>query len=213
MNSIKKIISKVKMYYVYFRYGVTQTAIVGQSVKLSRQARIGEYVELLNNVTILNNVTLGHCTSVNTNTRIDSGVIGSYCSIGADCHIGGGNHSINSITTSQLALKVLSIKSTFDPWAAPPIIGDDVWVAAKCIIMQGVNIGQGAIVGAGSIVTRDVPPYAIVVGNPAKIVRYRFNEEVVDRLLSNSIWKKLPQDLSSEDKALIMKHDKWQCEV
>jgi serine acetyltransferase len=68
------------------------------------------------------------------------------------------------------------------------IIENDVWIGAKATIMSGVRIGNGAIVAAGSVVSKDVPPYAIVAGNPAKIVKYRFDEEQIKKLLSICWW-------------------------
>ena len=67
-------------------------------------------------------------------------------------------------------------------------IENDVWVGATSTIMSGVKISNGAVIGGGSVVTKDVPPYAIVVGNPAKVVKYRFNEEQIDKLLRIAWW-------------------------
>ena len=68
------------------------------------------------------------------------------------------------------------------------IIGNDVWIGAKAIIRSGVTIGDGAVIGAGAVVTKDVPPYAIVAGVPAKIIRYRFDEELRKALLAAKWW-------------------------
>lgn len=68
------------------------------------------------------------------------------------------------------------------------IIQNDVWIGAKSTIMSGVKISNGSVVGAGSVVTKDVPPYAIVAGNPAKVVKYRFTEEQIEKLLSIAWW-------------------------
>ena len=68
------------------------------------------------------------------------------------------------------------------------IVGNDVWIGAKATIMSGVKIGDGAIVGATATVTKDVPPYAIVAGNPAKIIKYRFNEKQIESLLKIAWW-------------------------
>ena len=67
-------------------------------------------------------------------------------------------------------------------------IGNDVWIGRNAIIMDGVTVGTGAIVGAAAVVTKDVPPYAIVAGVPARIIRYRFDEGTVKRLLANRWW-------------------------
>jgi serine acetyltransferase len=68
------------------------------------------------------------------------------------------------------------------------IVGNDVWIGAKSTIMSGVNIGNGAVIGSNSTITKDVPPYAIVVGNPGKIVKYRFTEKQIESLLKISWW-------------------------
>ena len=68
------------------------------------------------------------------------------------------------------------------------IVQNDVWIGAKSTIMSGIKISNGSIVGACSVVTKDVPPYAIVAGNPAKVVKYRFSEEQIDKLLSIAWW-------------------------
>ncbi|WP_234463862.1 CatB-related O-acetyltransferase [Paracoccus caeni] len=70
----------------------------------------------------------------------------------------------------------------------PPIIGHDVWIGANAVITRGVKVGTGAVIGAGAIVTKDVPPYAIVGGVPAKLLRMRFDEETVAKLLASEWW-------------------------
>lgn len=70
-------------------------------------------------------------------------------------------------------------------------IGNDVWIGVDCIIKRGLTIGNGAVIGANSVVTKDVPPYAIVVGSPAKIIRYRFEQQKID-LIENSKWWSTP---------------------
>lgn len=74
------------------------------------------------------------------------------------------------------------------------VIGNDVWIAAGASILRGVTVGDGAVIGASTVVTKDVPPYAIVVGNPGKILRMRYNEEIVERLLKLKWWD-FPDDI------------------
>ena len=75
----------------------------------------------------------------------------------------------------------------------PIHIGNDVWIGARSIIMDGVSIGDGAIVAAGSVVTKDVPPYAVVGGSPAKIIKYKFSQDIIDRLEEIQWWN-LPDE-------------------
>ena len=74
------------------------------------------------------------------------------------------------------------------------IIGNDVWLGAGCIINQGVKIGDGAVVGAGSFVNKDVEPFSIVVGSPAKLLKYRFDEDVREAIVKSGYWDKNPEE-------------------
>lgn len=117
-------------------------------------------------------------------------------SIGSFCSIADGvrfmlkvNHPVHSTTTYPLA-KIFGLQNGQPyEWSRGPIsIGHDVWIGMHAVVLGGVTIGDGAIVGAHAIVTKDVPPYAIVVGNPAKIVRYRFDEVTIARLRELKWW-------------------------
>jgi virginiamycin A acetyltransferase len=122
--------------------------------------------------------------------------LGKYNSIGRDCNFFlHANHRIDWITTSsQLWGPVTPEVSNLHMDMGHPtckgniIIENDVWIGAKSTIMSGVKISNGAVIGSCSVVTKDVPPYAIVVGNPAKIVKYRFTEEQIQSLLKISWW-------------------------
>jgi acetyltransferase-like isoleucine patch superfamily enzyme len=109
--------------------------------------------------------------------------IGHFCSIGAGVDFMlGGNHPTQGISTFPFKVKYFG----HDREAVsrgPIVVGDDVWIGNRAMILSGVTIGQGAVIGAGSIVSRDVPPYAVVAGNPARIVRNRFPPQVVAELM------------------------------
>lgn len=122
--------------------------------------------------------------------------LGKYNSIGRDCNFFlHANHRPDWITTSSqlLGLVTAEIAEMHMRMGHPTCKGDiivenDVWIGAKSTIMSGVKIHSGAVVGANSVVAKDVPPYAIVVGNPAKIVKYRFSETQIEKLLRISWW-------------------------
>lgn len=109
--------------------------------------------------------------------------IGHYVSISEEVtFLLGGNHPYQGITTFPVKVKFLGHAKEAQTKGAIRV-GDDVWLGHNAMVMSGVNIGQGAVVAAGALVTRDVPPYAIVAGNPARIVKYRFSETVIQELL------------------------------
>lgn len=120
--------------------------------------------------------------------------IGAFCSIANGVLIGGGRHPIEWASTSPVFYDNRdSIKKKYARHVRPKngmvVVGNDVWIGANAIIMQGVNIGTGAVVGAGSVVTRDVPHYAIVAGVPARQIRMRFDKDLVDRFLKSKWWE------------------------
>ncbi len=117
--------------------------------------------------------------------------IGSYCSISQGTMIGPGEHPTNFLSTSPAFYMGIfgwrNRQCNFEP-AKPCKIGNDVWLGYNVFIKQGVTIGDGAIVGACSVVVKDVPPYAIVAGTPARIIRYRFDEQTIKDLLVVKWW-------------------------
>lgn len=146
----------------------------------------------------LRNFSLGAFTHVNDGGFIQNCTIGRYCAIGTNVKIGNGEHPTNwlSINSCQFVQKfhsydkILMNKITIKEWQVykHTYIGNDVWIGANAFIKDGVTIGDGAIIGACTVVTKDVPPYAIVVGNPGKIIRYRFSQEIIDELLKLKWW-------------------------
>jgi acetyltransferase-like isoleucine patch superfamily enzyme len=110
-------------------------------------------------------------------------IIGSYVSLASGCKfILGGNHLTSTFSTYPL--KVLLWNDKVEAASKGPIrVEDDVWIGTDSIILSGVTLGQGSVVAAGSIVTKSVPPYAIVGGNPAKIIKYRIPENLIPRML------------------------------
>lgn len=115
--------------------------------------------------------------------------IGNYCSIaGGVKFLLSGNHQYDIISTYPYELLILNSHEAGIAVAKGDIVvGDDVWIGENAIVCSGVTIGQGAIVAAGAIVTKDIEPYAIVGGNPAKVIKYRFNENIRKKLIQINI--------------------------
>lgn len=110
-------------------------------------------------------------------------VIGNFVSIGPNVtFLLGGNHNYNFFSTYPFKVKLLGEESEAHS-NGPIIIEDDAWIGINVTLLSGIRIGKGSIVGAGSVVTRDVPPYAIAVGNPATVIKYRFSKEIINKLL------------------------------
>jgi chloramphenicol O-acetyltransferase type B len=143
----------------------------------------------------LRNMSLGRMSYVAELSRIGFADIGAFTSIGPNVLLGGlGQHPVDRLSTHPAFYSArLQAGDTFSESdlieELPRVsVGSDVWIGAGSIVLDGVNIGDGAIIAAGAVVNKDVPPYAIVGGVPARIIRYRFDEETIDALLEWRWW-------------------------
>ena len=146
------------------------------------------------NATTLKNVFNIHAVEVGNHTYGDLCVlldndysrlkIGNFCSIASDVvFILGSDHAVDTISTFPFKVMCLQTQAHEAISKGDIIVEDDVWIGCRSTILSGVRIGQGAVVAAGSVVTKDVPPYAIVGGVPAKVIKYRFGPEMIEALL------------------------------
>lgn len=134
------------------------------------------------------------CEIVNTE-------IGAFCSIANNVKIGGARHPIDWVSTSPVFYSGRdSVKKKFATFDRDEdkhtVIGSDVWIGANVIIIQGVNIGNGAVIGAGAVVTKNVGDYEIWAGNPAKFIRKRFSDSIIQGLLDSKWWLSSDEQLS-----------------
>lgn len=155
---------------------------------------IGEYA-------ILTNVELGNYSYIGGHSVVHNATFGKYCSVASGCMIGLGIHPTNYISTHPVFYTRREpfwnsvVKSPQIDEYKPIKIGHDVWIGTNAIIRDGVEIGIGSVIAAGAVVTHDVPPYAIVGGVPAKVLRYRFDEETITKLLNSMWWDLVPTTL------------------
>lgn len=134
-----------------------------------------------------NSSILGDYTYIGERVSVTKSTIGRYCSIANLVTIGAGEHDIENISTNGLLCEQNLTKNNC-------IIGNDVWIGVDSIIRRGVTIGNCAVVGANSFVNKDVPDFAVVAGNPARIIKYRFNEETRQKILESKYWEKEPEE-------------------
>lgn len=165
-------------------------------IALTRRSRLDRNARLLSQ--LKGNSTLGKYSYIQEGNFFNVH-IGRYCSIAPDVSIGGPSHPVDWLSTHPFQyFRDRNYPNYqlqhYDYHQGVVTIGNDVWIGSRAIILPGKTVGDGAIVGAGAVVTSDVPPYAIVGGVPAKIIRYRFDEPIINELLDLNWW-----DLEIED--------------
>lgn len=175
-----------------FNPAVSLFAKIDNKSAISRKARVYGNVQVTSS-------SMGDYSYIGRNSRLIHADVGKFCSISGETKIGMGTHTLDKISTSPIFTEAKN--GTKHSWvkvsAINPFkrvkVGNDVWIGVRTMVMGGVTIGDGAVIGAGSIVTKDIPPYAVVAGVPAKVIRYRFPQEQIDALL-DSPWWNLPEE-------------------
>lgn len=186
-NFIPKILSRLK--YIFL---TPQDQTLGMPLKISISSDKvnttffhGENTQIMEGSHISDDSIVGANSYIGFNCIVTKTQIGSYVSIANNVAIGLGEHSLDAISTSSIFYD--------DPYATltqlDTNIGPDVWIGQGSVIRRGVSLGLGAAVGALSFVNKDVPPYAVVAGSPAKIIKYRFNEKQREILDASKWWE------------------------
>lgn len=149
----------------------------------------------------LHDVQIGDYSYVAGNSRIRNAAIGKFCSIGPNFCCGLGVHPVNGISTAPMFFSrakqngmTLSSEDKVSE-SVHTIIGNDVFIGANVTVLDGVRIADGAVIGAGAVVVEDVPPYAVAVGVPARVVKYRFDETTIRALLARQWWNGPEEEL------------------
>lgn len=173
-----------KLIYFYLKYNsIIKTPHISNSTILAKGVTIEKG-------SIVSHSQIGQYTYINRNNSIFNTTIGAFTSIGPHCNIGENEHLLHYITTSESLYNPKIIDHLYSLNNKVTVIDSDVWIGANVFIKKGVNIAQGAVIGANSVVTKDIPPYAIAVGNPAKVIKYRFDPLTIQKLMGIK-WEKL----------------------
>lgn len=156
------------------------------------KAKLGRKVIVRRGSEVGNGVQIGDYSYISgPRAYVEAAVIGKFCSIARQTTIGASDHDHSIITTHPFVSSPLYglVDRPHETVQKPaPVIGHDVWIGMNAFIMRGVRVGHGAVIAANAVVTKDVPPYAIAGGNPARVIKYRFPQEVIDSLLRIQWW-------------------------
>lgn len=173
---------KISQYFYAFLYslGINRFKFLSNTkLKISKLSKIS------------NDTTIGNYTYIGDNTKITKATIGRYCSIADNVTIGPGEHDLNKFSTST----IFNQSSYSDLTKKDIVIGNDVWLGVGSVILRGTHIGDGAVVGAMALVNKNIPPFAIAVGVPARVIGYRFNDFQIEELRTTEWWNQEPNEI------------------
>jgi acetyltransferase-like isoleucine patch superfamily enzyme len=185
----------LKAIFLIFRKNKINQIDKNKKVKIAKNASI-RYAEIefegnnsiAGGTSISGFLKIGLGSTISSNCYLNGNIIiGKYCQLAGNIGIYSSNHPTNYITTFTSKSFLNGILKT-NSQNGSVNIGNDVWIGHGAIILKDVKIGHGAIIAAGAIITKDVPPYSIVGGNPAKVIRFRFSDEIIYKLLEIKWW-------------------------
>ena len=184
-----------RLLYVRMRYRKVE---FGPGCNADDACEFGERVKVYGGTT-LSRCKIGSYTYVGGQCVLQYCTIGAYCSIAENVRVGMGIHPVYTVISTFPGFYSRN-RTTINYQEVPEmdeykltIVGNDVWIGARAMIMDGVNVGDGAVVAAGSVVTKDVAPYTVVGGVPAKLIRRRFTEEQAADLIEFAWWNRGPE--------------------
>lgn len=177
------------------------SSVIYPGACLDRFSVLGECSVLFRDVAFINS-TLGAYSYVQAKSVVCNAEIGKFCSIASNVYIGLASHPTHMASTSPIFFdNSQPLPRFFGDWSIfsekLPFtkIGADVWIGHGAMFKAGVVIGVGAVIGAGSVVTKDIPPYSIAAGNPCKVIKYRFSQDIINRLMLTEWWMRGDDEL------------------
>lgn len=210
MKGSKEALAKTSAKYILHKEGIDAKDLARLGLKISKVSQIGrqltfETAARLSDTVCLGVEEIGAFSYCGPKSELKNATIGRFWPIAPNVSIGAPEHPIDWVSSHPVQYDGLTWFSEAEHWtdfANPDLrwrgnshrtmIGNDVWIGRNVVVRQGVTVGDGAIIGANSFVNRDVPSYAIVAGQPARLIRYRFSEEIRDVLLDLRWWDSIP---------------------
>jgi acetyltransferase-like isoleucine patch superfamily enzyme len=178
----EEILNKIK-----YKDYIKKNIVIGRNVdiqnsNLKQNSRFAYHCSVRNS-------EVGKYSSIGRYTKVNYAKVGKFCSISWDVTIGAINHPYDKISTHAFPyVPRIGFVNERNQEHKRVTIGNDVWIGCNSVIMPGIQIGDGAIIGAGAVVTKDIPDYAIAVGVPAEVKKYRFEKDLINRLISIQWW-------------------------
>lgn len=177
---------------------------IAKDAKVGKNTILNAPVRLVGTANVKHSCNIGNYTFINSGTTLFPATkMGKFCSIGKNCELGAFDHPTTWLSSSAVQYNLkLHFPDYIDDFEqkkierpTETIFGNDVWVGSLAVVKRGLTIGDGAIIAGGSVVVKDVPAYAIVGGVPAKVLKYRFDDETVERLKKLQWWDMPMEDL------------------
>lgn len=166
------------------------------SLKASLKADYGKNVTVSENVVISDTVLIGKYSYINRNSSVENCSIGNYCSISSGVWICPYEHHIDRVSSHPFLLSKIKEKRERVE------IGNDVLISLNAIILCGIRVGDGAVIAAGAVVTRDVKPFEVVGGVPAKHIKWRFSEKRIEEIKASKWWEKDVSEIESDNELM-----------